>query len=162
MMNTLPRKEDINVYDSLDERSAVKEFYGLTRDQIFKELISGYQHMQESLAFMGPVGFAYYAPAWERLFTHFDDAEELENIVQWTQCIIRIRCISLDTETPEAIAAMHRMLDCCERFYHSETYLNHYAEEARLYGYAESLIDSPPEQQKELKACARLRAQLKA
>ena len=71
-MNTLPRKEDINVYDSLDERYAVKEFYGKTREQIFEELTDGYQHMQESLAFMGPVGFAYYAPAWERLFTHFN------------------------------------------------------------------------------------------
>ena len=161
-MSQLPRKEDINVYDSLDERSAVKEFYGLTRDQIFKELISGYQHMQESLAFMGPVGFAYYAPAWERLFTHFEQPEELENIVQWTQCIIRIRCISLDTETPEAIAAMHRLLDLCEAFYHSDTYLNHCLEEARLYGYAESLMTSPPELQKELKACARLREQLNA
>ena len=162
MMNTLPRKEDINVYDSLDERSAVKEFYGLTRDQIFKELISGYQHMQESLAFMGPVGFAYYAPAWERLFTHFDDAEELEVVVQWTRCIISIRCISMDTETPESIAAMHRMLGLCEDFYHSEAYLNYNIEEARMYGYAESLIDSPPELQKELKACARLREQLNA
>ena len=161
-MTPLPRKEDINVYDSLDERSAVREFYGKTREQIFEELIDGYEYLQESLAFMGPVGFAYYAPAWERLFTHFDDAEELEVVVQWTRCIISIRCISLDTETPEAITAMHRMLDCCEKFYHSETYLNHYAEEARLYGYAESLIDSPPEPQKELKACARLREQLNA
>ena len=161
-MNTLPRKEDINVYDSLDERYAVKEFYGKTREQIFEELTDGYQHMQESLAFMGPVGFAYYAPAWERLFTHFEQPEELENIVQWTQCIIRIRCISLDTETPEAIAAMHRLLDLCEAFYHSDTYLNHCLEEARLYGYAESLMTSPPELQKELKACARLREQLNA
>ena len=161
-MNTQPRKEDINVYDSLDERSAVKEFYGKTREQIFEELTDGYQHMQESLAFMGPVGFAYYAPAWERLFTHFEQPEELENIVQWTQCIIRIRCISLDTETPEAIAAMHRLLDLCEAFYHSDTYLNHCLEEAHLYGYAESLMTSPPELQKELKACARLREQLNA
>lgn len=155
-MHTLPRKEDINVYDSLDERSAVKEFYGKTREQIFEELTDGYQHMQESLAFMGPVGFAYYAPAWERLFTHFNQAEELEVIVEWTRCIISIRCISLDTETPESIAAMHRMLDCCEAFYHSDTYLN-YFEEARMYGYADPLLSSPPELQKELKKCARLR-----
>ena len=160
IMNTLPRKEDINVYDSLDERSAVREFYGKTREQIFKELIDGYQYLQESLAFMGPVGFAYYAPAWERLFTHFDDAEELEEIARWTKCIISIRCNSLDRETPEAIAALHRMLDFCEAFYHSETYRQYCIEEARLYGYAESLIDSPPELQEERKECARLRTQL--
>ena len=161
-MVPLPRKEDINVYDSLDERYAVKEFYGKTREQIFEELTDGYQHMQESLAFMGPVGFAYYAPAWERLFTHFEQVEELEEIARWTKCIISIRCNSLDTETPEAIAALHRMLDCCEAFYHSEAYRQYCIEEARLYGYAESLIDSPPELQKELKECARLRKQLNA
>ncbi len=161
----LPRKEDINVYDSLDERSAVREFYGKTREQIFKELIDGYQYLQESLAFMGPVGFAYYAPAWERLFSHFKQAEELEEIARWTKCIISIRCNGLDTETPEAIAAMHRMLDCCEAFYHSDICLNHYIEEARMYGYAESLLTSPldmPELQTELKECTRLRKQLNA
>ena len=166
-MTPLPRKEDINVYDSLDERYAVKEFYGKTREQIFKELIDGYQHMQESLAFMGPVGFAYYAPAWERLFSHFEqlkDVEEVEEIVQWTKCIISIRCNSLDTETPEAVAALHRMLELCEELYHSDAYLNYYIEEARMYGYAESLLASPlnlPEVKVELKECARLREQLK-
>ena len=159
-MVPLPRKEDINVYDSLDERSAVKEFYGKTREQIFKELIDGYQHMQESLAFMGPVGFAYYAPAWERLFTHFEQVEELEEIARWTKCIISIRCNSLDTETPEAIAALHRMLGLCEEFYHSENALNYYVEEARLYGYAESLLVCPPDLQDELEECARLRKKL--
>ena len=165
MMNPLPRKEDINVYDSLDERSAVREFYGKTREQIFKELIDGYQYLQESLAFMGPVGFAYYAPAWERLFTHFEQVEELEEIAQWTKCIISIRCNSLDTETPESVAALHRMLELCEKFYHSDAYLNYNIEEARLYGYAESLLSSPldmPEVQAELKECTRLRKQLNA
>ena len=163
-MVPLPRKEDINVYDSLDERYAVKEFYGKTREQIFEELTDGYQHMQESLAFMGPGGFAYYAPAWERLFTHFEQGEELEEIARWTKCIISIRCNSLDTETPEAIAALHRMLGLCEDFYHSDAYLNYNIEEARMYGYAESLLASPlnlPEVKVELKECTRLREQLK-
>ena len=108
--------------------------------------------------------FAYYAPAWERLFTHFDDAEELEEIARWTKCIISIRCNSLDTETPEAIAALHRMLGLCEDFYHSAAYLNYNIEEARMYGYAESLLASPlnlPEVKVELKECTRLREQLK-
>ena len=164
-MNTLPRKEDINVYDSLDERYAVKEFYGKTREQIFEELTDGYQHMQESLAFMGPAGFAYYAPAWERLFTHFEQVKELEVIAQWTKCIISIRCNSLDTETPEAVAALHRMLELCEKFYHSGAYLNYNIEEARMYGYAKSLLSSPlnlPEVKVELKECTRLRKQLNA
>ena len=119
--------------------------------------------MQESLAFMGPVGFAYYAPAWERLFTHFEQVEELEGIASWTKCIINIRCISLDTETPEALTALHRMLGLCEEFYHSDAYLNYCIAEARMYGYAESLLASPlnlPEVQVELKECARLRVQL--
>ena len=167
-MSSLPRKEDINVYDSLDERSAVKNFYGKALEEIYERLFDEYESLQEDLAFMGPVGFAYYAQAWERFCRACaerpDDDENkmwtLEAVLAWTQCIIRIRCISLDTETPESIAAMHRMLNWCEEVYHSEACLRYYAEEARLYGYAESLIDMPPELHENLEECAELRAKL--
>ena len=64
-MSQLPRQEDINVYDSLDERSAVRSFLGKTREDILQRLPGEYESLQEDLAFMGPVAFAYYAPAWE-------------------------------------------------------------------------------------------------
>ena len=167
-MSSLPRKEDINVYDSLDERSAVKNFYGKTLEEIYKRLFDEYESLQEDLAFMGPVGFAYYAQAWERFcracVERPDDDENkmwtLESVLEWTQCIISIRCISLDTETPESIAAMHRMLAFFEEFYNSEACRQYYAEHARRYGYAESLIDLPPELQEKREECARLRAKL--
>ena len=57
------------------------------------------------------------------------------------------------------------MLKLCEDFYHSDAYFNYNIEEARMYGYAESLLASPlnlPEVKVELKECARLRKQLNA
>lgn len=167
-MSTLPRKEDINVYDSLDERSAVKNFYGRHLDEIYERLFNEYESLQEDLAFMGPVGFAYYAQAWERFCRACaerpDDDENkmelLESVLEWTQCIISIRCISLDTETPESVAAMHRMLAFWEEYYNSDACRRYYAEQARRYGYAESLIDMPPELQEMREECARLRERL--
>ena len=57
------------------------------------------------------------------------------------------------------------MLGLCEDFYHSDAYLNYNIAEARMYGYAESLLASPlnlPEVKVELKECTRLREQLNA
>lgn len=166
--NTLPGKEDINIYDSLDERSAVRNFHGKTLEEIYTRLFGEYESLQEDLAFMGPVAFAYYAQAWERFFLTItkqaSDNENhewtLESVLRWTKCIISIRCNSLDTETPEAIAALHRLLAHCEEYYTSETCRQYYAREARLYGYAESLINMPPELQEELEECVELKARL--
>lgn len=159
-MPHLPRKEDINVYDTLDERSAVQHFLGKTREEIHERLREEYEYLQEDLAFMGPVAFAYYAPAWEQLFGAFADVAETDEVAAWTLCIISVRCISLDDETPESITALRRMLACCENFYNSPPCRKFYADEARLYGYAESLIDMPPELQEHLDKCAELRTTL--
>ena len=53
--NTLPGKEDINIYDSLDERSAVRNFHGKTLEEIYARLFGEYESLQEDLAFMGPL-----------------------------------------------------------------------------------------------------------
>lgn len=159
-MSTLPRKEDINVYDTLDERTAVRNFLGKTREQIHERLREEYEYLQEDPAFMGPVAFAYYAPAWEQLFGTFPDEHQADSIAQWTMCIISIRCISLDTETPESTAALRRMLACCENYYNSPACRKYYADEARFYGYAESLIDMSPELQERLDECAELHSTL--
>lgn len=159
-MPRLPRKADINVFDTLDEQCAEHHFLGKTREEIRELLLEKYVSLQEDLAFMGPVAFAYYAPAWEQLFGAFSDMEETDDVAEWTLSIISIRCISLKNETPGSIAAMHRLLDCCERHYNSPARRQYYADKARLYGYAESLIDTPPGLEKELKNCARLRTVL--
>lgn len=161
-MSPLPRKEDINVYDSLDERSAVRSFLGKTREDILQRLPGEYESLQEDLAFMGPVAFAYYAPAWEEFCrtSPGDNPEETEDIVRWTLCIISIRCNGLEDETPGSIAAMHRMLSWCEAFYNSPEGRAYFTEEARFLGYAEPLLSMPPELQEALEECAALRRRL--
>ena len=145
-MSRLPRKEDINVYDTLDERGAVRSFLGKTREEIQQLLPGKYESLQEDLAFMGPVAFAYYAPAWEEFCRTrpSDDPEGTEDIVRWPLCIISIRCNGLEDEIPGSIAAMRRMLSWCEGFYNSAEGRTYFTEEARFWGYSEPLLSTPP------------------
>jgi hypothetical protein len=61
-MNTrLPTAEEINVFDSLDERSAVEHFLGKDLEQaeaLFRE-----DHYWEDLMWMGPIAFRFYVSA---------------------------------------------------------------------------------------------------
>lgn len=62
--NDLPTISDINVYDSLDERVAVRHFAGKTLDEaeaLFRDNALLYQ---EDLMFMGPVAFRFYVVAY--------------------------------------------------------------------------------------------------
>ena len=122
----LPGESDINVCDSPDERSAVKNFLGKSVEDILLRIPGEYQSLQEDLAFMGPRAFAYYAEAWERfLELRLRD----EDVLRWTLCILDIRCLWLDEETPEARAAMLRLLQLCISGYQL---LLHTEEEAEI------------------------------
>ncbi len=158
-MPRLPRKADINVFDTLDEQCAERHFLGKTREEIHELLLEKYVSLYEDLAYMGPVAFAYYAPAWEEFCRTrpSDNPEETENIVRWTLCIISIRCNGLEDETPGSIAALRRMLSWCESFYNAPETRAYFTEEARFWGYAEPLLSIPPELQNALEECAALR-----
>ncbi len=148
-MSNLPRKSDINVYGTLEEIDAVRDFYGKTQDDIYPELLTDYEKLQEELAFMGSIAFAYYAPAWERLFEAFSSVEEIDDVVGWTTCIINCRSNGLEHETAESTEALRRMLSFCETFYHSETCTAYYTERCML-----------PDLEKEREECAKLHTRL--
>ncbi len=62
LTNPIPTSEEINVYDSLDERSACEHFLGKNLDEaecLFRE---GSNHVFD-LMWMGPVAFRYYVQA---------------------------------------------------------------------------------------------------
>ena len=62
-MTSIPSKKDLNVYDSLDEKSAVENFFGkdlIEAENLFKENFLRYQ---EDLMWMGCRGFEYYVIA---------------------------------------------------------------------------------------------------
>ena len=59
----LPTEDEINVCNSLDEKSAVKDFLGKSRKEAERLFEADYGCYWEDLVFMGPVAFRYYLPA---------------------------------------------------------------------------------------------------
>lgn len=62
-MKRIPIESQINVFDSLDERWAVKNFLGKSLDEAEALFRENFIHYQEALMWMGPVAFAFYAKA---------------------------------------------------------------------------------------------------
>ena len=63
MTASLPTLGDINVHDSLDERSAAEHFFGkdlLQAEALFRE---NFLYYQEDLMWMGPRAFCFYVDA---------------------------------------------------------------------------------------------------
>jgi hypothetical protein len=63
MTTRLPTAEEINVFDSLDERSAVKNFLGKDLEQAQSLFGQNFLRYQEDLMWMGPLAFRFYVPA---------------------------------------------------------------------------------------------------
>jgi hypothetical protein len=59
----LPTERDINVFDSLDELHAVKNFLGKTLEQAQALFCENFLCYQEDLLFMGPKAFRFYVVA---------------------------------------------------------------------------------------------------
>ncbi|MDA1114820.1 MAG: hypothetical protein O3A95_11060, partial [Planctomycetota bacterium] len=60
---SIPTREEINVYDTLDERSACEHFLGKTLDEAEALFRENSLYYQDDLLWMGPVGFRYYVTA---------------------------------------------------------------------------------------------------
>jgi hypothetical protein len=63
MDDAIPTLEEINVYDSLDERTAVENFLGKDRQEAEALFRKNFLYYQEGLMWMGPRAFCYYLPA---------------------------------------------------------------------------------------------------
>lgn len=63
MAARIPTEAEINVYDSLDERAAVKRFLGKDLEQARALFRENFLYYQEDLMWMGPVAFQFYVPA---------------------------------------------------------------------------------------------------
>ncbi len=59
----LPTREDINVFDSLDERCACDHFLGKNMDEAQALFSDNFLRYQEDLVFMGPRAFRFYVHA---------------------------------------------------------------------------------------------------
>jgi hypothetical protein len=104
----LPRREDINVHDSLDEISASDHFYGKTLEEaeaLFRE--DAYRY-QEDLMWMGPRAFAFYLPAVSS-YLRSDDSAGDDALVDALYNIFEFRMA--ETEFPLASDTVRRIVD---------------------------------------------------
>jgi hypothetical protein len=60
----LPTAAEINIHDSLDERSACEHFLGKSVAEAETLFRDNALYYQEDLMFMGPIAFRYYVPAF--------------------------------------------------------------------------------------------------
>ncbi len=63
MAARIPTAGEINVFDSLDERTAVHNFLGKNLEQARSLFRDNFLYYQEDLLFMGPKAFGFYVPA---------------------------------------------------------------------------------------------------
>lgn len=137
----LPALQDINVYDSLDERAAVRDFLGKTQDDIYhelKECIGDGVSLTESFYYLGPVAFAYYVQAWERLYLEYqgsicdedsDDYDEAHVAAETLFFLSQRHIMQENNDTPQGIASRRHLLELCEQHYN--TAVDYYDEHER-------------------------------
>lgn len=123
----LPTLQDINIHDSLDERSAVRHFLGKTVEDIYRSLeedIDCCCSFMESFYYLGPNAFAYYVKAWEQfyrdfragLFDHKDYGESM--VAESTLHFLSQRTLlSAQEETPQGRESILNLLTYCEQYY---------------------------------------------
>lgn len=58
-----PTAEEINVFDTLDEQAAVKNFLGKELKEAEALFRENFLYYQEDLMWMGPIAFRFYVPA---------------------------------------------------------------------------------------------------
>lgn len=129
----LPSLQDINVHDSLDERIAVRDFLGKTQDDIYRELkesIGDGVSLTESFYYLGPLAFAYYVQAWERLYLEYrgricnedsDDYDETHVAAETLFFLSQRHIMQENDDTPQGIASRLHLLELCEQHYNTAT-----------------------------------------
>ena len=72
----LPTRDDINVFDSLDEQSACEHFFGKDLKQAETMFQDNSMAYQEDLMWMGPRAFRYYIEAAKAYVENEDSAND--------------------------------------------------------------------------------------
>lgn len=115
----IPTADEINVYDSLDERWALKNFLGKTLEEaeaLFRENDIFYLG---DLLWMGPKAFCYYVVAAIH-YLKSDSSEGRSDAVNWFQGSVESRLRDdrgeLATAIPDLRSAVQFILDHWEKF----------------------------------------------
>ena len=101
-----PSREEINVYDSLDERCAEKNFSGKNLEEALAMFEDAFIYYQEDLMWMGPRAFRYYMRAAIKFITTratIDDIGFFLIVVQYRLEFERLELKSVASEISDAI-----------------------------------------------------------
>ena len=106
---SLPTREEINIHDSLDERSACKNFLGKTlpeAEAMFQEAPLAYQ---EDLMFMGLVAFRFYVQA----AISYIESESATRDSDMINCFTGVLEHRLEWEQGELVPISGRLASVC-------------------------------------------------
>ena len=119
-MKTIPTAEQLNPFDDLDGRAAVRRFLGKTMveaEALFRENSMLYQ---EDLMWMGPEAFKYYFPAAVS-YIQSEASQGDEDMVRCLASVIDFRLDgdreSVDAVSEEVIALSDAVLGNPEKFH---------------------------------------------
>lgn len=115
----LPTREEINVYNSLDEYAACESFLGKTLDEAEGLFRESFFQAQEDLMWMGPVGFRFYVPAAIRYL----QSEKSNGDSDAINCFVGLLEFRWENEpeevrpiAPQLAAALHYILENHQKF----------------------------------------------
>ena len=99
----IPTEEDINVFNSLDERVAVEHFLGKSAEQAEKLFGENGLLYQEDLMWMGPMAFAFYLQA----AANYVCGSQSEGDLSFVDSVIRV--IDFRSDEPQIRLAFEPM-----------------------------------------------------
>jgi hypothetical protein len=105
----LPSRQDINVYDSLDERCACEHFLGKSLDEAEALFRENWLYYQEDLLFMGIGAFRFYVQAAIR----YIQSEAATGDSSEVSCFAMILESRLEHESAELVPIADRLASIC-------------------------------------------------
>ncbi len=105
-VTVIPGLQDINVYDSLDERCAVKNFLGKNLGEA-EAMIRDSPHVFEDFSHMGPKAFCYYIQAFLSYLKSDASMEDSESAYSFC-CTLECR---LESDAEEIASALPVLMD---------------------------------------------------
>ena len=106
---TLPTRQDINIHDSLEERSACEHFLGKSLEQAEELFRENSLYYQEDLMFMGAPAFRFYVQA-AISYIHSDAAAGDSDIISCFASILEQR---LEFEAQELVSVAPQLGSVC-------------------------------------------------
>jgi hypothetical protein len=105
----IPAADEINVYNTLDERSACEHFLGKNLEEAELLFRENSPYYQEDLMWMGPAAFRYYVEAAIR-YIQSDNAENDSEMIDSFAGILEFR---LRNESNELLPVAERLAIAC-------------------------------------------------